>query len=700
MRLAIVLSAVLALDACSDGDPRPGSPDAPTPPDAGAGGASAAAEASFELDADLADPARFFAFPYPSDLRLDAAGRPDVRGFPNPKDNEIAAAFKRVAGERTRFPVVPVAYFRFSAPVAPQVATRVLAAEPGAPILLVDVDPASPGRGTLLPVVAGTPVPDDFVPRNLLTVAARPGIILEPDRKYAFVVMRSLGDAAGAPLGTPAALAQLARGETPPGARGEAARALHAPLWETLDRLGVERAGVAAATVFTTGDVVRELAELTDALVARDPVTISNLRLDPDDGTTHPRYCELLATVRYPQFQTGVSPFDEPGTGFFEPGADGLPRRQGEAESPVVITLPRRPMPERGFPLSMYFHGSDGLSNEVVDRGPVLVPGGPEQKGEGPAHTLAAHGIGMAASGLPVSPERIGPLEGPCFNVSGYLNFCNLPKVRDDFRQGVYEQRALIAALRELAIPPEVVAGCDGLALPAGAAAYRFDPDQLVATGQSMGGMYTNLVTAVEPRIRAIVPTGAGGFWTYFLLSTRIFRNAGQTLAVLIGASDEWNFMHPALHAAELVVEVIDPMIAMPRIARRPLPGFAPRPIYEPVGKDDIYFTIDVFDAMALAYGNEQAGQEVWPSMQEALGAGALAGLVGYPVSQNVTSAAGQPYTGVVVQYEGDGIYDPHGIAFQLDAVKYQQGCFFSTFLETGVAVVPAPAPLGTPCPR
>ena len=40
------------------------------------------------------------------------------------------------------------------------------------------------------------------------------------------------------------------------------------------------------------------------------------------------------------------------------------------------------------------------------------------------------------------------------------------------------------------------------------------------AQGQSMGGMYTNLISAVEPRIRAAVPTGAGGYWSHFILIT------------------------------------------------------------------------------------------------------------------------------------------------------------------------------------
>jgi hypothetical protein len=106
-----------------------------------------------------------------------------------------------------------------------------------------------------------------------------------------------------------------------------------------------------------------------------------------------------------------------------------------------------------------------------------------------------------------------------------------------------------------------------------------------------------------------------------------------------------------------------------------------------------------VQNAAALAYGNQEAGDIVWPTMQETLTLGGLNGLGAYPLSQNRTSRAGVPYTGVVVQYEGDGIYDPHALYSQLDSVKYQYGCFLDSFMKTGVATVPAPAPLGTPCP-
>ncbi len=703
---SLCLCLLLAL-GCGERASLP-APDGGAPAADGAAGTTAGTQALFDLDADLTQPAHFFSFPYPSDLRvLPAAGPfsrpgPDLRGFPNPRDNDYVRAFLRTPGERPGFPVLPVAYFRFSAPLAKRAPDAVVPATAGSPLLLIDVDPSSPERGRLHPVVSDTPIADDIVPPNLLAIAPRPGIVLAPDRTYAFVVLRSLGDATGRPLEPAPALAELTRGRVPPGARGSGAARLYAPLWETLATVGIPATDVAAATVFTTGDVVAELARMSAKVRERYPVTIAELHVDPDDGAAHERYCELVGHARLPQFQPGVSPFYDATTGYFTIGADGLPEKTGELDVPIVLTLPKQAMPAQGFPLAAYFHGSDGLSGQVVDRGLVTVAGGTPAKGEGPAHTYAPFGLAMFGAGLPVSPERIDRSQpaGGCIDVSGYINLCNFPVLRDDFRQGVLEQHLLFDALFSLRIPPATVAACTGLALPPGEPAFKLDPAQLVATGQSMGGMYTNIVAATDARVRAVVPTGAGGFWTYFILNTDLIPGLSPLLSSLVGADDTWTFMHPLTHLAETGLEWSDPIVYVPRLARRPLPGHPARAIYEPVAPGDEYFRTTIYDAMALAYGNQQAGEEVWPTLQPTLALEARDGLAPYPISQNRRSEDGRPYTGVVVQYRGDGIEDPHVIAFQLDAVKFQIGCFFSTFLATGVATVPAPAPLGSPCPR
>lgn len=654
--------------------------------------ASVATEAvvRFDLSGRLDTTETFFDFPFPSDLRLSPDGKPDLAGWPNPRVSVIDKLLP-AAEDRPGWPVVPVAYFRFDAPVRPLALDDAFDAAPSSPILLVDVDPDSPDRGALVPTVAITFEADRYLPENVVGVAAYPGFVLHPERTYAFVVQRALGDARGEPLLVPEALGRLARGEAPEGAWGEAALALYAPLWETLDAIGVERDDVAAATVFTTGDVVADLASLSDRLVEERSVTIEGLALDSDDGASNPRVCELVGTIAMPQFQRGTPPFNS--EGLFEIGADGLPIEQRTESAKITITIPKERMPEAGFPLMVYFHGSGGDSAQVIDRGPQP-EGGVEARGEGPAFMIAEHGFAAAGAALPLSPDRL-----PGAGALAYLNFGNLAAFRDTFRQGTIEQRLLIEALVELTIDPVLLAGCEGPELPDGATAYRFDPSAFVGLGQSMGGMYANMIGAVEPRLRALVPTGAGGFWSFFILETGLVANVRDLLGTLLRADgDLLTHLHPALHLLELAWEPAEPMVYMPRLSRRPLPGKPSRPVYEPVGKGDSYFPTQVYDAVALAYGHPQAGEVVWPSMQSSLGRAGLDGVIDYPVRDNLTSEGGETYTGVVVQYAGDGFSDPHNIFTQLPAVRYQWGCFLRSAID-GAPTVAAPAPIGTPCP-
>jgi hypothetical protein len=638
--------------------------------------------ALFNLAADLSKD--FFDLPMPSDLRLSENGSPQYKDFPNPNNLPLIEGVKAVAEDRKGFPVVPVAYFRFTAPVPPQDAEVILAADKAAPVLLIDIDPTSDERGRLFPTVAATPEVDNYTPENLLAVAPRPGFVLKPEHKYAFVVQRTLLDNEGHRLDVADTLQQLAAGDTPEGPLGARAVALYAPLWETLDQAGIARTDVAAATVFTTGDVVKSTFEVSSAVKQKFSVEITDLAIDPDDGIDHERFCELHGKVLYPQFQRGEPPFNT--EGLFELDADGLPKKQRDEAAPIAIAIPKGPMPVGGYPLVVYFHGSGGLAAQFIDRGKVSTPDGEPEKGKGPAHELAFYNIASAGSALPVNPE--------------YLNLNNLAAMRDTFRQGVIEQRLFIEALRKLQIDPAVLAACTGPTLPAGETKYHFSEKDLLAQGQSMGGMYTNMIGATEPRIRAVVPTGAGGFWTYFILKTSLIPGIASKVGVLLLQTQaKLTFMHPAIHVTEVALEPADPMIYMPRLARRPLAGHPTRPIYEPVGEGDSYFPTVLYDAIALAYGHNEAGDVIWPTMQEALKLDEKDGILPYPIDSNrVSETDGTPYTGVVVQYKGDGIYDPHGIYGQLDEVKYQYGCFFSTFLKTGTAKVLAPKPLGSAC--
>ena len=645
--------------------------------------------ADFDLGADLTSPDSFYAMPYPSDLRLTPEGTPDLRGFPNALGESIIEGLRTTAMQRAGFPQMPVAYFHFGGPLAPEDPTVVLPADASQPILLVDVDPSSPERGRLFPVVAGTPAADRYLLDGTLEIAPRVGVVLHESRTYAFVVTTALRDASGAPVGAPDAFRALAS-PTPPAA-DPALRAwkLYQPLWPTLAGLGVDASRVAIATVFTTGDVVKDTADLSSKVIAKYHASITGPTVPA--GGNQPRFCEVTATITYPEFQVGAPPFDE--DGLFEMGDDGLPVKQRDETVPVALTLPQSAMPAGGFPLVVYFHGSGGLSTDMVNDGPLESPtddvGVP---GQGPAYVLAPHGFAMAGAALPLNAERV-----PGATEFEYLNFANPASFRDTFRQGLIEQRMFIDALGSVRIDPSAVAVCPGLSLPSGETAYRFAMTPLHLQGQSMGGMYTNLVGATDPRAAVVVPTGAGGYWSYMVLTTTSVPNAASGLKLLLGTGD-LTFMHPALSLLETAWEPAEPFVYMRRIARDPLPGHPARPVYDPVGQGDKFFSYDVYDGVALAYGNKEAGDVVWPSMGQALSSDGLAGVVSYPVSQDLASESGASYTGAIVQYVGDGIADPHAIYRRLDAVKYQYACFHESFQKTGVATLYAPKALDAPC--
>ncbi len=633
----------------------------------------------FDLEGSIAEPETFWNLPFPSDLRLADSGAPDMTGFPNPRNVPILNALLATVNDRRGWPVMPVAYVRFTAPVPERSITDVLL--PGDPgVALIDIDPNSPELGTEYPVVATTLAPDPYVTSDLVAFAPRPGIVLRAGTLYAYVVRSAF-----APGFSPApAFAALAAGKTPSGSRGAAAATLHAPLWPALESKGIAKADVLAAVVFTTGDEVERTYKRSEAIRAAYSPTVDNLALV--GGATLDGFCQLSGTITMPQFQKGMPPFDNEGRLDLD-GSD-VPMMQRTLTIPLTITLPRRAMPTTGWPLYQFVHGSGGLSTGIVDLGYASTPADMPEPGKGPGYIVALHGIASASSAMPVNPERlIGASD------YAYLNINNLSAMPSTFQQGVFEQRLFLDALLALQIPHATLAGC-GLPAPAGNT-HHFDPATLTLGGQSMGGMYTNMIGAVEPRFGALVPTGAGGFWNLMILQTSLIPGARALLGTALGLDDATLvFVHPALDTLALGWEIAEPLIYMARLGRRPLPTMPIRHVYEPVGKDDENFPNEIYDASALAYGNQQAGTTVWPTMQDALAFDDLDGVATYPVKGN---RGGK--TRVVVQFPGDGIISSHYLYRQNAGVKHQYGCFLESYLRDGVPTVPAPGAITDPCP-
>jgi len=652
----------------------------------GSGGGESGTALIFDLAADTKTAEGFYAQPWPLDTRVTAEGAPDWSGLPNPSNSLVVSQFKESVKSNRGFPTLPVALFQFDGPLAPRLPTDVIAPDGGSPILLMVIGEGDPYRGELVPVVAQTLQKDAFTPENVLAVAPRPGFVLRPYTTYGVAVLTGVNDAAGSPLAESAVLRRLANGK----AAGDAEVALaptFQPLWETLftsaGELGVSGYAVAAATVFTTGDVVADMEAIVDAIGAEYDPPVEGLELRTEPERENDAFCELRGTITYPQFQQGEPPFAE--QGLFALDGSGVPTAQREESAPIEIFIPKMPMPAGGYPLMVSIHGSGGFSDSSAA---PLSDDGLQHFGLGPAFNFAQVGLAVATSAMPLNPERF---EGA--SETEYLNPNNFAALRDTFRQGQIESHLFIEALRKVEIDPALLEGCVGPELPDGETSFHFSEEKLGITGQSMGGMYANQVAALEPRVQIAVPTGAGGHWTYFILVTSLIPNLDGLLKLVIGTQVDLTFTHPAMSLAAAGLEGADPIVFMPRVARRPLPGHPVRPIYEPAGEGDSYFPTEVYDAAALAYGHKQAGNEVWASMQEALALSDLDGVMSFPVENNITAEDGTPYTGVVTQWKGDGVFDPHAIYVRNEDVRFQYTCFLDSFFRTGTAVAFPPEP-------
>ena len=153
--------------------------------------------------------------------------------------------------------------------------------------------------------------------------------------------------------------------------------------------------------------------------------------------------------------------------------------------------------------------------------------------GQGPAYVLAPHGFAMAGSAMPVNPERL-----PGASDTAYLNLNNLSAMRDTFRQGIIEQHLFLDALSKLTIDPATLARVrrrDACRRPGDGVPVRRQPR---LRARPVDGRHVH-----EPRhgggacaSRPPLPTGAGGYWSHFVLITPLIPDAaGKVGTVLLG---------------------------------------------------------------------------------------------------------------------------------------------------------------------
>ncbi len=600
----------------------------------------------------IVDEVTFFRSPFPSDSRLDGDGHGDFTNYPTYGVEMMGPALS-IARDSKGYSPQSAVYFQSREPLA-DIDENFVSLDSSSPYWIIDIDKDSASLGTIYPTVGRVLHEGRLVKGgDLLAVAPMPGVILTANTQYAYVVGESLKKMDGSNV-DPTSLAEVKGYER---------------LKEVLQARGLAP-NIAAISIVTTGDPVLEVAELSERVLSSIELDSLEFEVSTESSST---MCVLSGVASVPQFQTGTPPFNEQGT--FDV-VDGIPLVQRHEDVPFVLSLPVSQQPAGGFPLMIYLHGSGGTSKSMLG---VIKPG------NGPAAVAARNGIATFGTSLPLSPERYGPATD-----YEYLNFNNLASFRDTFRQGVIEQRLLIKAILAQRFSVESLEGClQKPTLSPDDDSFYFRQDTIVAAGQSMGGMYTNLLGAVEPLIGAVVPMAAGGHWTRMITMTELIENAEQLLfnGLLRVSKDNRSYLHPSLQLLTSAWQTAEPINFMPRIAETPLPNHPARHIFQPIGAGDVYFAEPIYDAASLAYSNQQAGPQIWQGTQAALSLVNKGGLAELPASLNRSNSRGESITGIVSQYTGGG-YNGHFVALVREDLRLQWGCFFKSFFATGRPVV------------
>jgi hypothetical protein len=279
-----------------------------------------------------------------------------------------------------------------------------------------------------------------------------------------------------------------------------------------------------------------------------------------------------------------------------------------------------------------------------------------------------------------------------------YNLFGNIGATIDNFLVSAMELTLVSRLMLDVRVDPAQVdtATTAPLALDAGPnAQVFFDPARLTAMGQSMGSTIGTPWAGVDPRLKGIILSGAGG------MLVDIATNAIEPVQVkgvaelalrLADDGDEVHLFHPALHAAQNLWDLVEPVAKANRVAAEPLPGIPPKHVLMTAGFRDGYFAPTSQAAMAVALGAPLVGDEVEPVLPDTL---RLAGreTMGYPASRNLNDR-----TAGVLHYAAPNV-NGHYVVFNQEGARFQYTCFAAGVGTPAGPQLLAPRGLDAPCP-
>jgi dienelactone hydrolase len=520
-----------------------------------------------------------------------------------------------------------------------------------APLALVDVDPSSPERGKLHPLVVryfeqraetGLAVDD--------TLVAAPAVPLRPRTRYLFVATRDLSARSGGKVQPSPEMLRLLGG--PPADDYE--RKVDAALAVYEAVTGRPRKRLAVATVFTTESVTTDLERLARGARSRPPPAAAGPFVveRPLTGDGRVRF---RASFHAPEYR-------RPGAGTFAVDPATGPVEQGQVPLEVFLTTTAS-TERRRRPVVLYQHGL----------------GGDKDGTWGTAERLAELGVAVIGIDSPEHGSRspVGARD-QLASVTAFLGVdvekktFDIARARDNFRQMASDQLALVRFVSTLG-------GLD--VLPAGAPDGEPDLDvtRVFYIGHSFGSVQGPTIFALAPEIRAAVWNVGGAGLTVLLRESPLFSFALRGLeppGTAPGALARFFVV------AQALVDPGDPAAYARYATLEPLPGLAPGPrdvlVQEAIDDNIVPNASTEVLARALGLAQARPARPV-PGLRD----------LSYPVRGNLPGGG----TGVLAQFSkmNGGATATHGELIFSPEARRQYVEFFRGAIADGRATAVAP---------
>ena len=491
-----------------------------------------------------------------------------MSGFPGMEDFELVASYmeriEALDGFGTNAPVFIVLDGDVGALPQPHQTT-----DTQAPLFLMDIDAQSPERGRVIPVKLRHQEEETvWQPAGMIAIAPVLGFPLRPRTTYALVLTTDFIEP----------VEGFADVWHPKYADNE----YYQELSQTLVQESVSRQRVAFAVRFTTQDPVSEMAKMAARI--RSDLTLPAL---DQELTAYPTFNEARSfdgQMWVPIWQTGEKPYLDAG-GNFVFDEEGRPLIQSWEHVSFTISVPRNlQMPEEGWPVVIYGHGTGGDQHTFTDSASPLEV----------SNVLAQAGIAGFSISLPMHGDRGTALDPALAS----FNYLNPDSAAATFRQGALDQIYLAELLTQRSHELTMTSGT----------IIKTDPSKVAYMGHSHGGLIGAIAGPfMSERVRAMVLSGAGGG-----LSTSVAtRDAGDfdiqgllTSVFDFSTSEELVPTHPLLGAVQTLAETTDPINYAPYWSQRhPFWDTTPISVLMTEGLNDLQTPPDTAEALAAAGG-------------------------------------------------------------------------------------------------